>query len=83
VTQGHVTEFVGHHAGHLAFIVRCFDHAAVDVHWPTGQREGVDVSRVDDFEVVIEFGMLKLSRDRIHEPPPYALNVASDGFIVQ
>ncbi len=59
---------MGHHAGHLTFSARSFDHSAVDVHWTTGKRERIDVSRIDDFEVVLKSGMLKLRRDTADQP---------------
>ena len=54
---------MGHHAGHLAFSARSFDHSAVHVHWTTGKREGVDVSRIDDFEVVIEIRDVEIEKE--------------------
>ena len=39
VPKRHVAQLMGHHAGHLAFIARRFNHAAVDIHRPAGQGE--------------------------------------------
>src|SRR5829696_2376608 len=83
MSQCHVSDLVGHHARHLAFSARSFDHAAVHVHWTTWQREGVDVSRVDDFEVIIKFGVLKFRRDISNEPASYILHIAANLFVAQ
>ena len=70
MSQRDVTDLVGHNTSHLTFSASCFDHSPVYIHWTTGKSEGVDVSRIDDFEIVIKFGMLKLRRDAGDQPPP-------------
>ena len=50
VPERDVRQLVRHHAGHLAFIVRRFDHAAIDVHRPARQSEGVDLALIDDLQ---------------------------------
>ena len=68
MTQGHVTQLVGHDAGRFAFGMRRFDHAAVEVHRPAGQRKRVDLAHIDDGEGVAELGMPQLGRDDRHQP---------------
>src|SRR5262249_42092393 len=63
VTQRDVAKLVRHHPGHLAFITRGLNHSAVYVHRSARQRERVDVARIDDFEVVTKFRVLKLRRN--------------------
>src|SRR5687768_9988451 len=76
VSQRNVSDLVGHHARHLPFALCRFNHAAIDVHWTTRQRERVDVSRVYDFKVVLKFRMLKLRRNGIDQPPSDFFDVA-------
>src|SRR5205823_7249204 len=59
VTQGHVTKLMGHHDGHFTFGTRGFDHAAINVHWPTRQSESVDVTRIEHLEVITKLRMLE------------------------
>ena len=83
MSESDVAELVGHHTGHLTFTVRRLDHAAVHVHWTTGQSERVYVSRVYDFEVVLKFGMLKLRWNGSHQPAPYTLHITSHLLVVK
>ena len=83
VTQSDVAQLVGHDAGHFAFGARGFNHAAIDVHWAAGQSEGVDVARIEDFEVVTKFRMLEFRRNRSHQTLPDFLDVSSDLGIAQ
>src|SRR6185369_13687705 len=76
VPQRNVADLVRHHASHLTFSTRRFDHSAVHVHWTTGKRECIDVSRVYDFEVVLKFWMLKLRWNARDEPASYILDIA-------
>ncbi len=46
MAQGHVGHLVGQHAGQLRFASRRLEQAAVYVHRPAGEREGVDLGGV-------------------------------------
>ena len=61
MTKCDVTNFVGHHSGHLTFVPCSLNHSAIHIHWTTRQSEGVYVTRINNFKVVSEFGMLELT----------------------
>jgi hypothetical protein len=76
VAERDVRDLVRHDAGDLAFLLRRFNHAAMEEHRPAGQRERVDLGLVDDLEAVAEFGVLKLTRNRLDEVASDPLHVA-------
>src|SRR5678816_4370427 len=61
MTKCDVTNFVGHHSGHLTFVPCSLNHSAIHIHWTTRQSEGVYVTRINNFKVVSEFRMLELT----------------------
>src|SRR6266404_5496515 len=50
MTGGNVSNFVGHHAGQLGFIVSGEDQARINVEETAGQREGINVVRINDLD---------------------------------
>ena len=50
VARRDVGNFMRHHAGHLRLFISRQNYAGVHVEEPAGQREGVDVVRVNDFD---------------------------------
>src|SRR5215210_559390 len=74
---------MGHHTGHLTFSARRFDHSAIDIHWTTWKRERIDVSGVDNLEVILKFGMLELRRNGAHQSPTYSFDVTPYFFIAK
>src|SRR6476469_2195309 len=66
--KGHVTQLMRHDTGELALVVGLLKHSAVDEHRTARERKGVKIARVDPLKVVPEFRMLKLRRDRRHQP---------------
>src|SRR5436190_11760216 len=74
---------MGHHSGHFALVAGGLDHSAVDVHWTTGKCKGIDIARVYNFEIVLEFRMLKLARDCTNQTPSDAFHITSNLFIAK
>ena len=60
VAQDHVAQLVRHDAGHFIVGARRLQHAAVEEHRAARQREGVDLSQVDDVERVSERRLLEV-----------------------
>jgi hypothetical protein len=46
---------MGHHAGKLRFVARLFNNSPVDENLAAGQREGVNLLRINDVKFVGEF----------------------------
>ena len=72
-----MAQFVGHNTRHLTFVAGGFNHAPVHVHRPAGQSEGIDVTDIENLEVVLKFRMLKLWRYRRHQSLAHLRNVIS------
>src|SRR5260221_1225202 len=75
MTQSNVAQLMRHYSGDLAFGASRLDHSAVYKHRTTGQRESVDVTGVDNFEVVTKLGMLELRWNRSHQPLPQVFTI--------
>ena len=60
-----------------------FDHAAVHIHRSAGEREGVNVTRVHDLEIVLELRMLKLRGNSIHQSLSDARDIIGRVGVVQ
>src|SRR5436190_1658282 len=64
VTECDVTYFMSHHASHLAFRMRGFNHAPIDKHRAAGKRKGIDIACVDHAELIAEFCVIEFGRNR-------------------
>ena len=74
-----VADLVSKRAGELVEPFGLLDEAAVDVNETAGQRERVDLVRVDDVEMPREVGPARLRGDRLAE----LLDIAGDPRIVE
>ena len=83
VPQDDVRDLVPHHARDLGFRPGRFDHAAVQEHRSAGQRERVDLAKIDDVEAVAEFRLPVLGRDGADETLADPLREVLDAVIVQ
>src|SRR5437773_2886479 len=83
MAKDYVRKLMGHYSGHFALVMCGLDHSAVDVHSPAGQRKRIDVARVYDLKSVIEFGMLKLRRNRRDKLLSDAFDISRCDRIVQ
>src|SRR5688572_8169758 len=83
MAESNVADLVRHHACHLALIPRRFDHPAVYIHRPAGQCKSIDITGVNNLELVIEFRLTKLRRHAGHEPVADRLHIARQLFILK
>ena len=74
---------MGHHAGHFTFGTRGFDHAAINVHWPTRQSESVDVTRIEHLEIITKLRMLEFRWNCSYQALPDTFNVSGDFSVAQ
>ena len=83
MTKCNVTQFVSHHSRDFAFVLRRLDHSTVDVHRTAREREGVDFLHVHNLERVLEFGMLKLRRNRASQSATDVTDVRRQPVVAQ
>ncbi len=72
-----VSDFMRHHARHLGFVVGVEQNAGVDEEEAAGQREGVDLFRIDDLD-----GERNLGVGVAHQVLPDPVDVFRDDRIV-
>ena len=75
VTKRYVAKLMSHDARYLTFISRGLNHSAIDVHRTARKSESVNVVRVDYAEIVVEFWMLKLLRNRCDKAIAYGRDI--------
>ena len=83
MAQDHVTEFVRHYARNLIVRPRRLQHAAVEKHRTTRQREGIDVPLVHHVERISERRLAEPRRHRSDEPRADALDQILGRSVVQ
>ena len=81
MAQNHVTQLVSHDTCHFGVRVRGFDHPAVEEHRAAGQREGVDLSEIDDIEGVAERRLPQVARNGVDQPVADSLHELVSGLV--